>query len=176
MRQLTEEEESKVFKRLEVYIGDAIKDLMENKVLMYNNQKVLLMNQKLLKAVSQISRKKLICAGVIIGKFTKSQHFRITITALNTLHIYALHKVWIKYSAEMNYLYGNKALKSHIYKISENIPINSGVFVYNQNNTLLGFGIITVSSTSYARARGGNPVLVNQADNGEYIRNETAIA
>lgn len=176
MRPLKEEEQVKIMGKLRLFIGDAIKELLEDTQLYYNNQKVLLLSDKLLKATSQIKRKELIAAGSIIGKLTKNNNFRITITALHVLHKYALHKVWIKDSAEMNFLYGNNAIKSHIQKISEAIPINAGVFVYNNNNTPLGFGVIAVSPASYEKARGGDIVVLLQADNGEYIRKEVAVA
>lgn len=176
MRTLTEDEEKKVMNKLHIFIGDAKKDLLEGNVLYYNNQKVLLLSSQLLKATSQIKRKQIISAGPIIGKFTKGNNFRITITAMNILHKYALHKVWIKASAEMNFLYGNNALRSHIQKVSEDIPMNGGVFAYNHNGTPLGFGIIAVAPSSYAKARGGDVILLSQVDNGEYIRKETNIA
>lgn len=176
MRALTEEEEKKVMIKLHNFIGDGTKDMLEDAKLFYNNQKVLLLTDALLKSTSQITRKEIICAGPIIGKFTKGGSFRITITALYPLQKYALHKVWIKASAEMNFLYGNNALRSHVQKISEDIPINAGVFVYNHLNTPLGFGILAVNPASYARARGGDIIVLTQADNGEYIRKEVAIA
>ncbi|KAI4290934.1 60S ribosome subunit biogenesis protein NIP7 [Pancytospora philotis] len=176
MRTLTEEEEKKVMTKLQNFIGDAVKDLLEDSKLYFNNQKVLLLSEKMLKATSQIRRKEIICAGPIIGKFTKGANFRITITALHTLHKYALHKVWIKASAEMNFLYGNNALRSHVSKISESIPINAGVFVYNHQDVPLGFGLIALNNNSYQKARGGDIVVLSQADNGEYVRNETAVA
>lgn len=176
MRKLTEDEEKKVMPKLHLFIGDATKDLLEDRQLYYNNQKVLLVSDAMLKATSQIQRKQLISCGPIIGKFTKGDNFRITITALHVLHKYALHKVWIKASAEMNFLYGNNALRSHVQKVSEDIPINAGVFVYNHANTPLGFGVIALNTTSYSKARGGDIVVLLQADNGEYIRKEAAIA
>lgn len=176
MRLLKEEEEAKVLKKLENLLGDQIKDLLENKKLYFNNKKVLLVTDEQVKAVSQFSRDKIISVGVIIGKFTKNDNFRITISSLSTLQKYGLYKVWIKPSAEMNFLYGNNALKSHILRISENIPRNAGVFVYNQYDTPLGFGLMAVNNNSYNRARTGDIVVLTQADNGEYIRNEANIA
>lgn len=175
MRALTGEEEEKVMSKLRQFIGDATKDLLEDRQLCYNNQKVLLVSERMRKATSQIPRKQLVSCGEVVGKFTKGNSFRITIAALHVLHRYALHKVWIKASAEMNFLYGNNALKSHVQKVSEDIPINAGVFVYNHVNTPLGFGIIAVNPTSYSRARGGDPVVLLQADNGEYIRKEATV-
>ncbi|CAG2100468.1 unnamed protein product [Medioppia subpectinata] len=101
---------------------------------------------------------------------------KITVTAFHPLHKFGLYKVWIKHSAEMNFLYGNNALRSHIHRISESIPMNAGVFVYDQNDIPLGFGLLAVNSISYSRARGGDIIVLRQADNGEYIRSESNLA
>lgn len=176
MRILKPEEETKVKAKLQYYIGDNIDDLLKTYELRLNNQRVFLVSKELLKASSQIGRDHIITCGITLGKITKTNNFRITITSLHTLHKYALYKVWIKTSAEMNYLYGNNSLKSHIQKISESIPMNAGVFVFNQHQIPLGFGVMALSPNSYAKARNGDSVILNQADTGEYIRNEANLA
>lgn len=176
MRALKPEEEEQVMKKLHFFIGDNTKEILKDSSLYNHKERVLLVSETLLKATSQISRKDLVSAGRIIGKFTKTGSFRITITAVNTLAEFALWRVWLKSSSEMNFLYGNNALKSHVQKLSENIPLNSGVFVFNHHNTPLGFGVMAVSPTSYARARGGDLAVLNQADNGLYIREERNVA
>lgn len=175
MRILKEEEERKVIDRLQYYVGDNMAELLSTYKLRLNNQRVFLVTDELLKASSQLGRDQIISCGIILGKITKGENFRVTITALQTLHKYANHKVWIKTSAEMNFLYGNNALRSHIHKISESIPQNAGVFVYNVHDVPLGFGVMAVNQTSYAKARGGVQVVLTQADTGEYIRNERNI-
>lgn len=161
--------------RLHYYIGDNTEELLSQYKLMMNNQRVFLVTDELLKACSQLGRDQIVSCGIILGKITKGENFRVSITALHTLHKYANHRVWIKSSAEMNYLYGNNALKSHIHKVSENIPMNAGVFVYTVHDVPLGFGAMAVSPTSYAKAKGGARVVLVQTDNGEYIRNERNI-
>lgn len=176
MRTLKPEEEQKVMDRLQYYIGDNTKDLLSIYELRLNNQRVFLANKEILKACSQLGRDQIIACGVTLGKITKSNNFRITITALHTLHKFALYRVWIKPSAEMNFLYGNNALKSHVHRISEAIPMNAGVFVLSQHQVPLGFGVMSVGPASYAKARGGDPIVLRQADNGEYIRSEASLA
>lgn len=176
MRILKPEEEQKVMEKLEYYIGDNAKELLSIYSLRLNNQRIFLATKEVMKASSQLGRDQIAVCGVTLGKFTKGNNFRITITALHTLHKYALYKAWIKSSAEMNFLYGNNALKSHISKVSEDVPINAGVFVYSQNQVPLGFGVMSVNPASYAKARGGDAIILRQADNGEYIRNETNIS
>jgi len=176
MRTLQPEEEEKVLRKLQLYIGDNKDELLKENGLYYNNQRILLISEEMLKSVSQIKRKELVACGTIIGKITKHNNFRVTVTAIHALEKYAINKAWIKSSAEMNFLYGNNALKSHIHKISEEIPMNGGVFVYNQSNTPLGFGIVAVPSANMPKLRGGDIIVINQADNGEYIRKETMLA
>ncbi|KAI5150237.1 60S ribosome subunit biogenesis protein NIP7 [Enteropsectra breve] len=176
MRPLTSEEEEKVVQKLRHFIGDNANEMLKDKTLYYSKQRVMLVSEHIFKAVAQIGKKQLASCGAIVGRFTKTNSFKITITGLYSLEKFALYKAWIKTSAEMNFLYGNNALKNHILRLSEEIPINAGVFVYNQHNIPLGFGISAVSPSSYMKARGGDIVVLNQADNGEYIRKETNIA
>lgn len=176
MRPLKEEEENKVLRKLKLFLGDSVSELLTVYKLQYNNQKVLLVTDEILKATAQIKRDEIMAAGIILGKFTKTEQFRITITALHVLHKYALNKVWLKASAEMNFLYGNNALRSHVQKVSENIPMNGGVFVFNHHSTPLGFGVMAISPTSYSKARGGDIAVLVQGDCGEYIRSETNLA
>lgn len=176
MRVLKTDEDQKVKEKLKTFVGDNIKELLEKYELRLNNQRVFLVTKELLKASSQLGRDDIISCGVILGKITKTGNFKITITSLHTLHRYGIYKVWIKLSAEMNYLYGNNTLKSHIQKLSESIPMNATVFVFNQNQIPLGFGIMALSPSSYEKARGGDSVVLTQADNGEYIRSETSLA
>ena len=142
---------------------------MSNSKLLLNNQRVFLASEDLYKSSSQISRKDLVSFGEIIGKFTKNNNFKITITALHTFSKHALNKVWIKNSSEMNFVYENNSLKSHIHKISDNIPMNNGVFVYNQFDVPLGFGIIAINSSSYSKAHNNDIIILRRADNGEYL-------
>ncbi|OQS54565.1 nip7 [Ecytonucleospora hepatopenaei] len=176
MREITLEEQEKIFKKLRIYIGDNIEHVLKNKKLLLNNMRVFICSETLLKACSQIGRKQLVSAGIILGKFTKTDNFKITITGVEYLSKHGLHKVILADNGEMNFLYGNNALKSHVHKVSENILINEGVFVYNKNQLLLGFGLMAINQNSYQKARTGDIVVLNQADNGEYIRNETSLS
>ncbi|ORD99739.1 NIP7 [Hepatospora eriocheir] len=173
MRALKEDELKKVEMKVKSFVGDNIEKVFEDKLLKYNNQKVYLASEQLFKQASQFSRDELQSVGTILGRFTKTGNFRIKITGLRVIEKYALNKVWLNKTAEMNFLYGHNAIKAHIYKMSESIPMNAGVIVYNQDSLLLGFGITAVSPTSFQRARSGDKIILTQADNGEYIRNES---
>lgn len=175
MRNINDEEMEKIVKKLTIFIGDNINNFLNERILLLNNMRVFLTTEDLQKKSSQIKKKQLISIGTVLGKFTKTGHFKITITGMRELSKYGLHKVWLQENGENNFLYGNNALKNHIHKISDNIPINGGVFVYNKNNTLLGFGLMAVNQHSYQKAKSGDIIVLCQADNGEYIRNEIGI-
>lgn len=176
MRPLKEEETKKVFAKLEKFIGENMKKLIkEGTELVFHEKRVFLTTQELIKSCSQIKREKLIQCGGQIGKFTRNDNFKITITALHLLIPFAKHKIWLKNSAEMNFLYKNNVIRSHMHKISENVPLNGVVFVFNQNDTPLGFGVTARSSGDISQSGGHTLIVINQADTGEYIRDETLL-
>ncbi len=76
--------------------------------------------------------------GTCLGKFTKSGKFRLGITALDYMNEHALHKVWVKPSAELSFLYGNNIVKSGLARITERVPQYGGVVVYSMNNLPMG--------------------------------------
>ena len=85
---------------------------------------------------------------------------------------YAQHKIWLKSSAEQQYLYGHNVMKSGLGRITENTDKYQGVIVHSMNDLPLAFG---VAARSTAECRHADPMAVvafHQADIGEYIRNE----
>lgn len=76
---------------------------------------------------AQVARENLVSLGTCIGKLTHTGKFRLTIGALDVLAQYAKYKIWVKPSAEMQYLYGNHVLKSGLGRITENTPAYTGV-------------------------------------------------
>lgn len=173
MRELKQEEEKEVLKKLKFFIGDNVATLLSGEGRLFlHNQRVMMLSEKMRAATSMISKKNLAAVGTVIGKFTKAGKFRLGITALGLLAPLAVHKVWVKSSAEMNYLYGNNSLKSHIFRISEGVPINAGVFVFNQSDVPLGFGITALTPQGYSAAKGHALALLRQSDTGEYVRDE----
>ncbi|TBU06260.1 ribosome biogenesis protein Nip7 [Hamiltosporidium magnivora] len=175
MRNLKAEEQEKVFKKLKKFIGENTEKLLKGHRLFLHKQKVFHVSDELEKNASSIPKDDLVSIGSCLGRFTKSMHFKLTITSLHVLSKYALHKVWLKNSAEMNFLYANNILKSHILKMSEDVPINANVFVFNQNDLPLGFGVTAKGSTHLSNIEGNTLVVLHQADTGEYIRDEERI-
>uniref|UniRef100_A0A915KJ42 60S ribosome subunit biogenesis protein NIP7 homolog n=1 Tax=Romanomermis culicivorax TaxID=13658 RepID=A0A915KJ42_ROMCU len=128
-----------------------------------------------MKKAASISRENLLSFGTCLGKFTKSKKFHLHITSLDYLSPYAKYKVWVKPNAEQQFLYGNHVLKSGLGRISDSTPSNVGVVVYNMADVPLGFGVSAKSTTDSRRADPTAIVVLNQADNGEYIRNESEL-
>ena len=60
--------------------------------------------------------------GTMLGRFTHSGKFKLTVHALPVIAQHAKFKVWVKPSAEMSFLYGNHVLKSGLGRITENTP------------------------------------------------------
>ena len=67
---------------------------------------------------SNVPKEELLCAGVFIGKFTKTGKFRLSVPCLDLLAKYSKHKVWVKTGGEMPYLYGNHVIKAHVARMT----------------------------------------------------------
>lgn len=81
-------------------------------------------------------------------------------------------QVWLKPSAEMQYLYGNNVLKSGLGRITENTPAYTGVVVYSMSDVPLGFGLSAKSTNECRSMEPAGIVVLHQADVGEYLRAE----
>lgn len=129
-------------------------------------------SEKILNLANTLSPEQLICAGTCFGKFTKTNKFRLHITALNYLAPYAQCKIWLKSSAEQQFLYGNHVAKAGLGRISESTEKYSGVVVFNMGDLPLGFGVAARSTAECKHADPLATVCFHQADIGEYIRAE----
>jgi 60S ribosome subunit biogenesis protein NIP7 len=93
------------------------------------------------------------------------------------------HKVWVKGTSELSFLYGNHVLKAGLARMTEDTPQYQGVVVYSLADVPLGalpwprshpagFGV-AARSTADTRALGPTDIVVfHQADAGEYLREE----
>ncbi|XP_070562059.1 60S ribosome subunit biogenesis protein NIP7 homolog [Ptychodera flava] len=179
MRPLTDEETKALFEKLSKYIGENIKLLIDRPdgqyCFRFHRDRVYYVSEALMKRAANISRNHLISFGTCFGKFTKTQKFRLHITALDFLSPYAKYKVWVKPGAEQSYLYGNHVAKSGLGRITENTPQYQGVVVYSMNDVPLGFGVAAKSTQDCRRTDPMNIVVFHQADVGEYIRSEDTL-
>eukprot|EP00877_Chromochloris_zofingiensis_P001127 jgi/Chrzof1/11014/Cz05g20130.t1 len=165
-----------IFEKLYKFIGRDIKSLIDRPDGLYclrlQKNKVFYVSETIMKKATNISRDKLVSLGTCIGRLTHSGKFRLTIGALDLLSQYAKHKIWVKPSAEMQFLYGNHVFKSGLGRITENTPTYTGVVVYSMSDIPLGFGV-TAKSTNECRSMDPSGIVVfHQADVGEYLRAE----
>ncbi|NWX65891.1 NIP7 protein, partial [Promerops cafer] len=158
-------------------------------------------SEKLLKLAASVPRESLVAPGTCFGKFTKSQKFRLSVTALDFLAPYAKYKVWVKPGSEQSFLYGNHVLKSGLGRITENTAQYQGVVVYSMADVPLvsawplpglrgdtrwatpphlpfipqGFGVAAKSTQECRKVDPLAIVVFHQADVGEYVRNEDTL-
>ncbi|KAF6213525.1 hypothetical protein GE061_011245 [Apolygus lucorum] len=179
MKVLSEEKTSKVFDKLANFIGDNIKLLLDRPDGKYcfreHRDRVFYISDKVLKLAGNVPPDHFVSAGTCIGKFTKSGRFILHITALNYLAPYAQNKIWVKPSAEQQFLYGHNVLKSGLGRITENTHKFQGVVVYSMNDLPLGFGVAGRSTTECKHADPLTIVCLHQADIGEYVRSEDTL-
>ncbi|KAJ8952712.1 hypothetical protein NQ318_021030 [Aromia moschata] len=96
------------------------------------------------------------------------------VASLKLNHRYAsiFSKIWLKPSAEQQFLYGHHVSKSGLGRISENTEKYQGVIVYSMSDLPLGFGVAARSTAECKHAEPLASVCFHQADIGEYIRAE----
>ncbi|CAH1114404.1 unnamed protein product [Psylliodes chrysocephalus] len=176
MKRLSEERTKILFEKLAKFIGPNIKLLIERPDGLYcfreQKDRVYYVSEKILKWANNIPSDHLISVGTCFGKFTKSNKFRLHVTALNYLAPYAQSKIWLKPPAEQQFLYGNHVSKTGLGRISENTEKYQGVVVYSMSDLPLGFGAAARSTAECKHAEPLSTVCFHQADIGEYIRSE----
>ncbi|XP_012542582.1 60S ribosome subunit biogenesis protein NIP7 homolog [Monomorium pharaonis] len=176
MKQLSEERTKLVFEKLTKYIGSNVKNLIDrpNGIYCFREKKdrVYYVSEKILSLAGTVKPDYLLNFGTCFGKFTKTGKFRLHITALHYLAPYAQHKIWVKPSAEQQFLYGHHIMKSGLARITEGTSQYQGVVVFSMNNLPLGFGVAAKSTTDCKYADPMATICFHQADIGEYIRSE----
>ena len=85
---------------------------------------------------------------------------------------YAKNKIWLKSAGEQAFLYGNHVIKSHLGRMTDNIPRYAGVVIYSMNDTALGFGVSAKATLECKDLEPTAIVAFNQSDIGEYLRIE----
>lgn len=175
MRPLTEEETKTLFLKLSEYIGKNIEHLVNRTderhcFRLLPRERVFYVRESLVKLATALPRENVLHLGVCFGKFTKSGKFRLHATALDYISQYAKHKVWVKPSQEMGFLYGNHITKSGLARMTEKTPQYAGVVVYNMADLPLGFGVAAQSTDHCQTLDPTGNVVLHQADIGEYLR------
>lgn len=165
-----------MFEKLYKFVGKSIKSFVDRQDEPYcfrlHKNRVFYVREAVMKKAVNIARDKLVALGLCVGKLTHAGKFRLTVGALDLMSQFAKHKLWLKPSAEMKYLYGNNVLKAGLGRITENTPSYVGVVVYSMSDVPLGFGV-TAKSTNECRTMDATGVVAfHQADIGEYLRSE----
>eukprot|EP00252_Welwitschia_mirabilis_P006860 TRINITY_DN1777_c0_g2_i1.p1 TRINITY_DN1777_c0_g2~~TRINITY_DN1777_c0_g2_i1.p1 ORF type:complete len:185 (-),score=12.67 TRINITY_DN1777_c0_g2_i1:219-773(-) len=181
MRPLDEKETTAVFEKLYKFVGKNLKHIVERPSIegngghycfRFHKNRVFYVSEALVKRATNISRDKLVGTGTCIGKFTKSGKFRLTVQCLDLIAAHAKHKIWLKPTAEMSFLYGNHVLKSGLGRITENTTQNEGVVIFSMSDVPLGFGVAAKSTQDCRKLEPNAIVAYHQADIGEYLRME----
>ena len=174
MRELKEEEAQMMFEKLSKYIGSKTERLLTRTdgkyVFRLIKNRIYYMSDQISRQCSTSEAKRLCGAGILVGKITHNNHFHINVTALPLLEQFAMHKVWLTKAAELQFLYGNDIVRSHITKMSDGIPDNAGVVIYNDQDAAIGFGVMTKAGVDAIRSQFASRVVIHQADVGEYLR------
>lgn len=167
---------TKVFEKLERFIGSNIKQLIitsnGNYCFRLQKDRVYYVSENCLRLATNVARENLASLGVCFGKFTHHKNFHLYISCIDYIGKYAKHRVWVKSSSEMSYLYGNHVLKVGLGRITENTEKGQGVVVYNMSDVPLGFGLAARSTSECRKAAPTDIVVLHQADLGMYLRSE----
>ena len=184
MRPLDENETTAVFEKLFKFTGNNLKNIVENPsyegpdpnagryCFRLQKNRVYYVSESMVKRATNIGRAQLVSLGTCIGKFTKGGKFHLTVQSVNQLAANAKHKVWLKPTSEMSFLYGNHVLKGGLGRITENIVAGDGVVVFSMSDVPLGFGIAAKSTQDCRKLDPNGIVVLHQSDIGEYLRME----
>ncbi|GAU34954.1 hypothetical protein TSUD_312850 [Trifolium subterraneum] len=184
MRPLDDTEMSVVMEKLFKFVGNNLKNLVENPshegpdsipgryCFRMNKNRIYYCSESLVKRATNIARPNLVSLGTCIGKYTHGGNFHLTVQALNLLAANTKHKVWLKPQSEMSFLYGNHVLKSALGRITENVSAGDGVVVFSMSDVPLGFGIAAKSTQDCRKLDPNGIVVLHQGDIGEYLRME----
>ncbi|XP_059434025.1 uncharacterized protein LOC132167141 [Corylus avellana] len=184
MRPLDEKETTAVFEKLFKFTGNNLKNIVEQPshegsestpgryCFRLHKNKVYYVADSLVKRATNIARPQLVSLGTCIGKITHGGSFHLTIQSLTVLAPNAKHKVWLKPTSEMSFLYGNHVLKGGLGRITENIAPGDGVVVFSMSDVPLGFGVAAKSTQDCRKLDPNGIVVLHQADIGGYLRME----
>ncbi|KAF3455744.1 hypothetical protein FNV43_RR00386 [Rhamnella rubrinervis] len=87
-------------------------------------------SDSLVKRTTNIARANLVSLDTCIGKFTHGINFHLTVQALGIVAANAKHKVWLKPTSEMSFLYGNHVLKAKSTQDCRKLDPNGNVVLH----------------------------------------------
>jgi 60S ribosome subunit biogenesis protein NIP7 len=105
MRPLTEPETKTMFEKIANYTGRSLTHLIDppdsatkgdRHVFRIQGSRVYYVRESIANLATSVARDNLLSLGTCLGKFTKTNKFRLHITALDIIAPHARYKVWIK--------------------------------------------------------------------------------
>ncbi|PYI05146.1 60S ribosome subunit biogenesis protein NIP7 [Aspergillus sclerotiicarbonarius CBS 121057] len=185
MRALTEPEFRTVLEKLAIYTHSSLKEIvgaLENStsgpdryVFRLSNNRVYHVPLSIANLATSIPRAQLLSCGICLGRFTKTNKFRLHITALPVIAPHAQHKLYLRSNGIIPFLYGGKVVAAHVGRWSQDCLEHSGVVVFDADDKPLGFGIAAKGGAASRRAAPTDIVCFRQADCGEYLREEDTL-
>ena len=179
MRPCTDEELRALLDKLMKFIGRNAELLLVNPeephCFRVHKDRIYYVSESLMRLATNIKRSDLLSVGTCVAKITHSGKVHLQITALDLLARHALHKVWLKPSAEMAFLYGNNVAKQGLGRITDGSPRYAGVVVLNLSDTPLGFGVLAQPTEACKDLDPTANVVLHQADVGEFLRLEDSL-
>mmetsp|Transcript_23115 Transcript_23115/g.69247 ORF Transcript_23115/g.69247 Transcript_23115/m.69247 type:complete len:181 (+) Transcript_23115:295-837(+) len=179
MRPCTDDELRAVLERLMKFVGRNAELLLKNPqephCFRVHKDRIYYVSESLMRLSTNVARGDLLALGTCFAKITHSGKVHLQVTCLDHLARHALHKVWLKPSAEMAFLYGNNVTKGGLARITDAAPQYAGVVVLNLADTPLGFGVLAQPTEACRDLDPTANVVLHQADVGEYLRLEDTL-
>mmetsp|Transcript_17117 Transcript_17117/g.68910 ORF Transcript_17117/g.68910 Transcript_17117/m.68910 type:complete len:181 (-) Transcript_17117:42-584(-) len=176
MRPLTDDELRALLEKLMKFLGKNVEAILrhptEPHCFRLHKDRIYYVSETLMKLATNFPRKQLMHLGTCFAKITHSGRVHLQITCLDFLAEHCLHKVWLKPTAEMSFLYGNHVTKAGLGRITDGAAQYAGVIVFNMQDTPLGFGVLAHPTSKCKDLEPTANVVLHQADVGEYLRLE----
>ena len=179
MRPCADDELRALLEKLMKFIGKNVELLLhkaeEPHCFRVHKGRIYYVSEKLMRMATNFKGSDLLAMGTCFAKITHSGKIHLQITCVVHLAKHALHKVWLKASAENSFLYGNHVTKQGLGRITDAAPQHGGVVVFNLQDVPLGFGILAQPTAACKDLDPTASVVLHQADVGEYLRLESTL-
>jgi 60S ribosome subunit biogenesis protein NIP7 len=179
MRPCTDEELRALLEKLMKFIGKNVELLLHKAeqphCFRVHKGRVYYVSEQLMRMATNFKGHDLLALGTCFAKITHSGKIHLQCTCLDHLAKHALHKVWLKPTAENSFLYGNHVTKQGLGRITDAAPQHGGVVVLNLQDVPLGFGILAQPTSACKDMDPTASVVLHQSDVGEYLRLESTL-
>jgi len=175
VRSLRYEELRIMFCNILKYIGENISDFIQKVIdleiyFRLYRKRISFSKKKLINNSNCFTLKKIASVGVFMGKFFIGKRFLFFISFINVIKGFDTYKYGVVSShGEKHFTKGNNLKRSHFIKISNNFVKGDGIFIKDNSNNILGFGL-TTKDYYIVKSNHPNLLLINFSDVGIYIR------